>query len=183
MLHCTKSVRRVGLLALGAGLVLGVLPSAALAAPSCLNATSRNSRVELDGFKLDPTRFIGDMRGDTVKISGLVSNFIASDPAMLIPLRQLISYANGEQRRAVGTGLANAAQKCLSTQPSIHSEIAKYVRKLNDPNVTAGFVSMGPAAQIVLPPASRARATTGAGLVEGEDGEKLVDPFAAIPLP
>lgn len=183
MLHRTRAFGVCGSLLPAMGLLAGLWPASAFAEPSCLSSSLRNSRSELDGFKLDPVRFISDLRGDSTKIGGLVSNIVASDPEMMTPLKTLIAYASSEQRRAVGMGLANAARRCLATRPAINSEIEKYVAKLGDSSVTAGFYATGDGSRVVLPPISRPRQAAGVGLIEGEDGEKLADPFAEVPVP
>ncbi len=149
---------------------------------SCVALSARSKSSEIEAFKREPGRFIVYLGGSPQKVEGFVASFIASDPDLLVPLRQLIARANSEERRSIGIGLANAADRCARSQPSASSDIAKYVVKLNDSAVSAGFLSHGPAAKAWLPPPRLPKSPGGQLLIEGEHGDKLVDPFAEVPL-
>lgn len=187
MLRCTTILEpNIPVLAtrvLALAIAIGLSGPARASEASCVAVGSRNPRAEIDQFKREPARYLTYLRGDSDKIKGFISSFVASDPGVLEPLRRFIAQANANERLATGVGLANAAERCARTQPAVSGEIAQYVRKLDDANLSAGFLSLSPQTKTYLPSASRSRAAQGTRLIEGEHGDKLADPFAPIPLP
>lgn len=156
--------------------------SAAAIGVSCLPVSSRSSSSEVEAFKREPERYIVYLGGNPKKLEDFVSILIASDPDLLDPLRHLIARANREERRSIGIGLANAADRCARSQPAASSDIFKYVVKLSDTSVNEGFLSRHPAPRATLQPPSSSKLPQGQLLLEGEHGDKLVDPFAELPL-
>jgi hypothetical protein len=165
---------------------LGLTVTAVLAWPplpyaaetSCIGVSERNPRSDLDRFKQAPAGFLGDLRSDPAKISGLISNFVASDPDLMDAVKQMVAAAGTAQRRAIGAGLASAAARCTNTRPSAALAISDQVRKMDDSNVSSGFLATSQVKQVKLPPVARPKAAQGSALIEGEFGEKLTDPFA-----
>lgn len=142
----------------------------------------RSSSSEIEAFKREPERYIIYLGGNPQKLEDFVSILIASDPDLLDPLRHLVARANREERRSIGVGLANAADRCGRTQPAASSDIFKYVVKLSDTSVSEGFMSRRPAPRATLQSPSSPKLPQDQGLLEGEHGDKLVDPFAELPL-
>ena len=154
----------------------------ALAQSSCLSASERAQKIYIDEFRRDPARYAADLGNNTNKIAGLISSFVASDPNLLDVLRRLIAQTNAEQRYGIGMGLAGAAGRCASSQPSVSGEISRYGRSVTDRSLLAGFQSRQAPTQFA-PSRRKAAETAGAGLIQGEFADKLADPFAEITVP
>lgn len=180
MLHCTNISKILFVMAFLVGSLIAA--EGALAQTSCLSASERAQKVYLDEFRRDPSRYAADLGNDTTKIAGLISSFIASDPNLLVALRQLVAHTNAEQRFGIGMGLAGAADRCASSQPGISSEISRYMRNFTDPSLKAGFLSREAPRQTLLPQ-RKTPVTAGAELIQGEFADKLADPFAEIATP
>jgi hypothetical protein len=176
--------RRVGsLAAIAMGTTIAAMSANACKA-QCVELSERASPVVLQTFKSDPGWLLRDLRNKIEDLTPRLTGYLVTDISVLPAVRTLVSEAPSANRPAIGTALRRAEARCLRSKPEVAKKINEFVRKLEDYTVLSGYSAEVEAARqpaAPLPSGSAVRPST--GLMSGEWGTELKDPFASVPLP
>jgi len=168
-----------------AAVAIGFAVAGLSATPSraqCVELSERAPQIAVQAFVTEPGSLLHQLRNNREKLKGRLTAYLITDPGVLPSVRDLIKAAQTVDRPAIGEALRLAELRCIASQPEAARKIREFVRKLNDLTVLAGYSSA--AADEPNAPAPRARSPgPSTGLMSGEFGTDLKDPFAPIPVP
>jgi hypothetical protein len=188
--HDTKrsGTRRLGLLAaIAMGSTIAAISATACKA-QCVELSERASPLVLQTFAADPGWLLRDLRNKREDLTPRLTGYLVSDISVLPAVRTLASEAPNADRPAIGAALRRAEARCLRSRPEAAQKINEFVRKLEDYTVLSGYSAEVEASRELpaapLPSGRSGRAVRpSTGLMNGEYGTELKDPFASVPLP
>jgi hypothetical protein len=180
-----KSVIRQKNLLSGVRKLAGAVLFLVIAEPcqaQCVALAERVPPLAVQSFTREPTSLLQQLRNEKEKLAGRLTGYLVTDPSLLPSVEKLVRQASDNDRVAIGAGLYQAESRCLPTKPEASRKINDFVRKLGDRAVLTGYAAEAeePAG---APPQTGKPATSGSGLMTGEWGTEIADPFASVPLP
>lgn len=174
---------RVALLLFASLIVVGSVRSAHA---QCVPFDQRMPAANIDMLKVDPGSALDNIQNNKARIADRIAGYLETDPDLLKEVRKLVAKVPSETRIPIGAGLRRAALQCDSAQkPQVTRNIEKFVRDLNDRQVSAGYFAVteepefSPAPPRPAPDAQH----SGGSLLGGEWNTEISDPFAAVPVP
>jgi hypothetical protein len=136
----TRFGRKISLLSVPFVLSLGL---SAAAAAACLPPASALPPARVQSFLSNPSALLASNPNGGGDLINMVRQLVASDNTTLQPVIQLLSAANVQQRTAIGTGLASAAQICLPSDQAYSGQIQTALAASGDRVAITAFVSAG----------------------------------------
>jgi hypothetical protein len=110
---------------------------------ACLPPQNQLPQNQIQSFLNDPKGLLSGSPFGGTDMSTLVGKLVASDPAALPVVIQLLSSANPQQRYSIGAGLSEAAHTCLSTDQAFAALIQSELAASGDRVAMTAFVSTG----------------------------------------
>jgi hypothetical protein len=110
---------------------------------ACYPPESRLPQNQIQSFLDNPAGLLASnpRGGGPLELS--ILKLVASDNAALPAVIKLLSSANTQQRAAIGSGLAAAAQVCLATDQAFAGQIQTAIVEAGDRVALTAFVSSG----------------------------------------
>jgi hypothetical protein len=125
-------------------LVFAALQWSGSANAACYAPNQQMSPQAVSDFLAQPSGMLGKPEnangGDGLTAS--VQDLVASNPSTLPVIIGLLSGANPQQQKAIGAGLAGAANFCISRDPALAGEIQKQVVASNSTDAKTTFAAL-----------------------------------------
>jgi hypothetical protein len=113
-------------------LLFVVLPCGKAAAATS-DAPSRTDVIAK--LQTNPAQIFLDANGNTLSVSALISavrDLLVTDKSALKPIIEALKLASSDEKSAIGTGLGQAAQALLKTDPAFAAEIQQALAASGD---------------------------------------------------
>jgi hypothetical protein len=176
--------RRFGsLAAIAMGATIAALSANACNA-QCVELSARVPPLVLQTFASDPGWLLREVRNKKEKLERTLTQFLVTDISILPAVRMLVSAAPTADRVAIGAALHRAEARCRGSKPEAAQTLNDFVRRLEDYAVLSGYSAEVEATREPAKPLpSGLTVRPSLGLMNGEWGTELKDPFASVPLP
>lgn len=125
-------------------LVFAALQWSGSANAACYSSDQQMPAQAVSDFMAQPSSLLGKPEnanggdGLTAAVQGLV----ASNPSTLPAIIGLLNGANSQQQKAIGAGLAGAANLCIRRDPALTAEIQKQIVASNSADAKTTFAAL-----------------------------------------
>lgn len=117
--------------------IIGLSPTFA----ACLDVPSSSAQSAVEVFLREPKDLLKQPL-DSSKLSYSVKDLLTADTKSILPiLIEIARTAPSEQKTAIGSGMANATNICLTLEPSSSKAIREAVYRLGDNNLSKAFTT------------------------------------------
>jgi|GEM_PF-3111064 hypothetical protein len=124
-----------------ASVAASVLVAASFTFQSCTPALAQRPPQAVPQFLSNPSELLTKSPDGGAELVGAVRDLVASDPATLQPILNLLANANKDQKAAIGAGLAQAAKIVVRTNPGLATEIQQAILNTKDQDVVLAFAA------------------------------------------
>jgi hypothetical protein len=130
-------VRSMGL----AAIVAAVLAWSGVAEAACYAGAQQLRPQQIADFNGNPGQLLSQNPEGGGEMVSKVRDLAASDPATLSGIMGLLAKSNTDQKRAIGSGLAQAARVCVSSDQDYANKIQQAIADSKDQDLVVAYAA------------------------------------------
>jgi hypothetical protein len=132
-------LRYVTLVAMAATVTMSVWQGSARA--SCYDGTQQLSPQKVSDFSANPSQLLTQNPEGGAAMISQARDLVASDPATLGSILALLPNASRDQKRAIGSALAQAARICVRSDQAFANKIQQAIADTKDQDLVVAYAA------------------------------------------